>query len=216
MRVAQSQRFSQSHPCQICGGYDQAPRGQGVRCVGFQSDDGQWAYCSREEHSGGLPQNGPLDTFSHKLQGECKCGQRHSAAPVPQKGHSKEHSEIVAVYDYETFEVVRFNPKGFAQRRKDGQWGLGDIQPHLYRRAELQAADPQELVLIVEGEKDVESARGLGYLATCNPMGAGKWRDTYSQDLGGRHILVVADADAPAARSGVGMSGAWRLWRIAS
>jgi len=40
-------------------------------------------------------------------------------------------------------------------------------------------------VLIVEGEKDVEAARKLGLVATCNSGGAGKWRDEYSEMLRG-------------------------------
>lgn len=51
-----------------------------------------------------------------------------------------------------------------------------------------------------EGEKDVERARALGLVATCNPMGAGKWRSEFDEYLRGRACLVVPDAD-PTGRS---------------
>lgn len=52
-------------------------------------------------------------------------------------------------------------------------------------------------VLIVEGEKDVEAARKLGLVATCNSGGAGKWRDEYSEMLRGKRIVIITDADEP-------------------
>ena len=32
-------------------------------------------------------------------------------------------------------------------------------------------------------------------MATCNPMGAGKWQDRYSESLRGRHCLIIPDND---------------------
>jgi hypothetical protein len=56
-------------------------------------------------------------------------------------------------------------------------------------------------VLIVEGEKDVETAYRLGFpddwAATCNPMGAKKWRASYSDTLHGKRVVILPDADAP-------------------
>ncbi|MDO8750664.1 MAG: AAA family ATPase [Dehalococcoidia bacterium] len=200
MAVSSTQRFTQQRPCPVCGGWDHVPRGKGIRCYGFLSDDGAFANCTRPEHADGLQQNPSSETYAHRLQGICGCGNLHSPAPMSMNGHKPEQGQIVAVYDYCDFEVVRFEPKGFAQRRKDGQWGLGNVTPHLYRRPELLAADPQDVVLIPEGEKDVESGRSLGYVATCNPMGAGKWRESYSKDLAGRHVVVIPDNDDPGQR----------------
>jgi putative DNA primase/helicase len=58
------------------------------------------------------------------------------------------------------------------------------------------------LVFILEGEKDVESARRIGLTATCNPGGAGKWRDEYSKKLIGKKVVVIPDADDPGRRHG--------------
>src|ERR1700685_1904044 len=53
------------------------------------------------------------------------------------------------------------------------------------------------MVVIVEGEKDVLTLVGLGFVATCNPMGAGKWREEYSVQLAGKHVLIFPDNDEP-------------------
>ena len=52
-------------------------------------------------------------------------------------------------------------------------------------------------VLVCEGEKDCETARALGIVATCNAGGAGKWREEYSEHLRGKQIAIIADADEP-------------------
>jgi hypothetical protein len=112
---------------------------------------------------------------------------------------------IVATYDYQDeagclrFQVVRFHPKDFRQRRPDGRggwaWGLGGRQPVLYRLPELLAAPAGETVFVPEGEKDVGRLRALGLVATTNPMGAGKWRQHYNEALRGRRVVVLADKD---------------------
>jgi len=116
-------------------------------------------------------------------------------APVPR---------IVATYDYRNeqgeilFQVVRYEPKGFKQRRPDGKggwtWNVGGVRRVLYSLPEvLRASD----VLIVEGERDVEAARRLNFVATCNPGGAGKWREEYGESLRGKQVAIIADADEP-------------------
>jgi hypothetical protein len=75
-------RFAPSHPCPICGGHDGLGRGQGVRCFGYLDRSGRYARCTREEHAGSLPQNGD-GTYSHRLDGACRCGHAHGDAPDP-------------------------------------------------------------------------------------------------------------------------------------
>ena len=98
------------------------------------------------------------------------------------------------------FEVVRYQPKGFAQRRPDGTggwiWNLDQVRRVLYRLPEILAADPNEPVFIVEGEKDVDALRALGLAATTNPGGAGKWRSEYGESLRGRQVVALPDNDA--------------------
>lgn len=123
----------------------------------------------------------------------------------------KESRKIVATYDYRDengtllYQVVRFEPKGFLQRKPAAgggwEWKLGDTRRVLYGLPELAAASPAKRVCFVEGEKDVESARKFDLIATCNAGGAmtkpDQWRTDYSTSLRGRHVIVVPDNDAP-------------------
>lgn len=119
-----------------------------------------------------------------------------------------EQRRVVATYDYldETgtllFQVVRFEPKTFRQRRPDGRggwvWKLGDTRMVLYRLPELLAADVDQPVYVAEGEKDVDALVRVGCIATCGPQGAGKWSkvsDVAREALAGRSVIVVADRD---------------------
>ncbi len=189
-------RFNHSRRCPICSGYDGAERGTGKRCYGFLSDDGEWAHCTREEHAGSIEKNASSDTYAHKLVGSCKCGKQHDNSPVKQ---------IVATYNYSDesgellYQVVRFEPKDFCQRRSDGQgdwtWKLENVRRVPYRLRQLLAADPQATVFIVEGEKDADRLAALGLVATTNASGAGKWRDEYNEHLRGRRVCILPDND---------------------
>jgi 5S rRNA maturation endonuclease (ribonuclease M5) len=111
---------------------------------------------------------------------------------------------IVATYDYTDeagnilFQAVRYDPKKFKQRRSDGKggwiWNLDGVRLVPYNLPEVLKASS---VLVVEGEKDVETARGMGLVATTNPMGALKWKDEYSEFLRGKHVTVIPDSDEP-------------------
>lgn len=121
----------------------------------------------------------------------------------------------VANYDYTDakgeflFQVVRYEPKTFRQRRRvvkmDGasagiswEYNIKGISRVLYRLPKVAAADQ---VLIVEGEKDVESLEKLGFVATCNPGGActhaGKWLKNYTEALEGKRVVILPDNDPP-------------------
>jgi hypothetical protein len=93
---------------------------------------------------------------------------------------------IVKTYDYRDeqgvllFQVVRMEPKDFRQRvPKAGggwSWSVKNVRRLLYRLPELVTADPAKVVFLPEGEKDVGRLVSLGFVATCNPGGAGKWK----------------------------------------
>jgi hypothetical protein len=114
--------------------------------------------------------------------------------------------EITAIYDYTDenqellFQIVRFRPKAFRTRRPDGQggWilGLEGVHRVLYRLPRVIAADT---VLIVEGEKDVETAERLAlpaqWAVTCSPFGACQWQDEYSRVLAGKTVYICPDTD---------------------
>jgi hypothetical protein len=50
-------------------------------------------------------------------------------------------------------------------------------------------------VYIVEGEKDADRLASWGLVATCNPGGAGKWRDGYSGHVAGCDVVIIPDND---------------------
>ena len=94
--------------------------------------------------------------------------------------------------------VIRYDPKGFSQQRWDGSaWDQkGDKPKLLYHLPELLAA-PDRLVFLCEGEKDVDRLIALGFVATCNPRGSGKWEESYTETLKGRRVAILVDNDHP-------------------
>jgi putative DNA primase/helicase len=114
---------------------------------------------------------------------------------------------ILATYDYTDehgellFQVVRFEPKDFRQRQPDGSggwtWKLTGIRrvPFALPRV-LEVAKAGGKLAVVEGEKDCIALGQHGLVATCNPGGAGKWRDEYSRYLlGAKVVAVITDRD---------------------
>jgi hypothetical protein len=106
VNVSSQQRFTKAHPCPVCGGHKDLPRGEGRRCWGFIGDDGAWANCTRPEYAGALDVNQEAGTYAHKLAGECRCGKAHgyeAQRPKPNagtNGHKREIGEIVNTFDY--------------------------------------------------------------------------------------------------------------------
>ncbi|MCX6376250.1 MAG: phage/plasmid primase, P4 family, partial [Armatimonadetes bacterium] len=79
-------------------------------------------------------------------------------------------------------------------------WNLQGVEPTLYRLPQvIEAVCKGEVVFVVEGERDVHSLESIGLTATTNAMGAGKWRDSYSETLRGAKVAILPDAD-PAGR----------------
>jgi AAA domain len=117
----------------------------------------------------------------------------------------QQHSNIIATYNYQDvdgqplYQVVRYEPKGFKQRRRKANgawsWNLDGVRRVLYRLPELSNADPSEPVLMPEGEKDVETLRTLGLVGTTNSGGAGKWKSDYNESLRDRHVVLLPDND---------------------
>jgi hypothetical protein len=124
---------------------------------------------------------------------------------------------VKAVYSYVAedgtlrFQTVRLAPKGFYQRRPDGNGGwinnLDDVLRVLYRLPELLAASPDRAIWIAEGEEDADALAALGLVATTNVGGANApWLPRYTDVLRGRKVVLLPDNDAP---------GQDRIWGIA-
>jgi RecA/RadA recombinase len=121
---------------------------------------------------------------------------------------------IAATYPYVDeagnflFEVVRFDPKDFRQRRRarpdddpakvhDGWvWAVAGIRQVPYRLPELiEAAASERTIFIAEGEKDCDQCWRLGLPATTNAGGAGKWRSDLDAYFDGADIVIIPDYD---------------------
>lgn len=114
---------------------------------------------------------------------------------------------ILATYPYtdeagaELFQVVRFEPKDFVQRRPDGHggwiWNLKGVRLVPYHLTDVVKAIAEgRSVIITEGEKDADRGAAVGLVTTCNPMGAGKWRAEYDEHFRGADVVIIADRDA--------------------
>jgi putative DNA primase/helicase len=116
---------------------------------------------------------------------------------------------IVETYNYTDevgellFQVCRTEPKGFFQRRPsgDGRWIYEKSRRQvLYRLPEVLEAS---MVFVVEGEKDAETLRAAGFVATTNAGGANvPWLPDYTASLRGREVILIPDND-PAGRKRV-------------
>jgi hypothetical protein len=117
---------------------------------------------------------------------------------------------VKAVYDYTDengdllFQALRFEPlnapKVFRQRTNPDQkkWSIKGVRIVPFRLPELLEDLAQErTIFVVEGEKDVNTLREMGFPATCNPMGAGKWKATFNPLFKDVHVVICGDNDAP-------------------
>lgn len=128
-----------------------------------------------------------------------------SASGSQPSNKSLTFGRIIATYDYKDalgeliYQVVRYEPKNFRQRRPDPEsrdgwsWKLGSIDRMLYCLPEmLNGPDP---VVVVEGEKDVDLLRSWGFNATCNSGGAGKFTQDMANHLKDRKVVIIPDQD---------------------
>jgi putative DNA primase/helicase len=109
---------------------------------------------------------------------------------------------IVKTYDYVEesgellYQVVRYEPKDFKQRRPDSRggwiWKKGERQV-LYRIREVLESP---IVFVVEGERDADTLLSRGFVATTNAGGAkAPWLPEYTDVLRGREIILIPDND---------------------
>jgi hypothetical protein len=125
-------------------------------------------------------------------------------------GTWSKYGPVIATYDYVDesaellFQVCRTAKKQFPQRTPDRtqadgwRWTTRGVRMVPYRLPELiQSVKDGWPIYICEGEKDVHAIEAAGGVATCNPGGAGKWRDEYSEFLRDAIITVIADKDEP-------------------
>lgn len=111
---------------------------------------------------------------------------------------------IVATYDYTDeagqllYQVVRYEPKDFRQRYPDGRGGWiwkKHSRQVLYHLPEVLE---NPIIFVVEGEKDAETLRSWGFVATTNAGGANApWLPQFTGALQGREVILIPDNDQP-------------------
>ena len=122
--------------------------------------------------------------------------------PPPRK------SETVAEYVYTNpdgsprFVVIRKEDKRFLQarinRKGSREYSMKDVKRIPYRLPQLiKAIENGKTLLLVEGEKDVETAEKLGFIATTFPQGAGKSEvtDQCIEWLKDAEVVLIPDND---------------------
>jgi putative DNA primase/helicase len=121
-------------------------------------------------------------------------------------GHDKPKRRVVATYDYHdaagevVYQVVRFEPKDFRQRRPDparkGEWlwNMNGVSPVPYRLPRLLVSGACATI-ICEGEKDADAVGRLGLVTTTNHGGAGKWRPDLNRWFKSRTVFILPHND---------------------
>jgi DNA primase len=137
------------------------------------------------------------------------CGQREVIEALKAKGLWAEHpvkprSKITATYDYTDevghllYQVVRTKPKGFFQRRPDGGGGWINKKSKRQVLYHLREVVEAPIVFVMEGEKDAETLRSQGFVATTNAGGSeAPWLPEFTDALAGREVIVIPDNDKP-------------------
>lgn len=177
--------------CPYCGGTDRF-------CVWPEKDRGWCRQCEKNPDSIQLLRDLDGLTFKEAKEalGRGDNGDRPQRKPM-KLGPTEE------TYTYTNEEgnlisrVLRFKSKEFRQQKWTGsswEWGVKGIPQVLYNLPAVQAAsDP----IVVEGEKDANILMTLGFTATTNLGGAGKWRKEYSDALAGKDVVLIPDNDEP-------------------
>lgn len=195
------------------------------KCSGRRSGDRVDGHCPRPAHEDDDPS---FSYYVEKAGWACSCGKGKASELIKELGIDlgviveQVTPSVVATYAYKDehgevlYEIQRLIPKSFRQRAKDpktGEWREGKgamdgVRRLPYRLPQIKALEKGTLLLIVDGEKDVEAAWKLGVPATCISGGMANWGIRQVQDVGaGLRVSVVADKD----KDGKGRKDAQRV-----
>jgi 5S rRNA maturation endonuclease (ribonuclease M5) len=139
----------------------------------------------------GCPQKDVLDALGLSARS-------HSDEPTTNYEYHDENGTVL-------YRVVRRGSgqgKTFYQQKADGRGGwVNSMQgarrvpfglPEL-----IEAIAEDRRIYVVEGEKDVQTAKEYGLIATTNAGGAGKWGDELSSHLRDADVVIFPDNDTP-------------------
>src|SRR5262249_27419457 len=129
--------------------------------------------------------------------------------------NSAPKGRVVATYRYKDgdgallYEVLRYEPKGFSQRRLDGNggwiWSVKDYRRVVYRLPDLLKF-PDACVFVCEGEKDADRVASLDLCATT--VACGDWTPDCINTLTGRGVLILEDNDEAGGKKALGAATA--------
>jgi hypothetical protein len=183
----------------------------------------EWRYGNRGSLSIDLRKNvwhdhetdesgGCLDLITHKtgLDGPERAQWMHDRGIGNGYDQTTKRPEIVATFPYndeygkELFQVVKFEPKDFRQRRQDKtapggyRWSVKGVRRIPYRLDDL-SEKIEGRIFIAEGEKDVDTLWRHNIPATCNAGGAGKWHPELTEFFRNKtdNVVVLPDRDPP-------------------
>jgi hypothetical protein len=150
-----------------------------------------------------------MDNYTEFGRAESSPPDGPSEGKISTTKKGRRRGEPIATYDYPDasgkllYQVLRFEPKAFRQRRPDpdhsGRWinNLEGVERVPYRLDLLARLTGEGIVFVAEGEKDADRLIDLGLMATTCPMGAGKWRDQYNIHFVGKDVVILPDNDDP-------------------
>jgi len=96
------------------------------------------------------------------------------------------------------YQVLRYEPKTFRQRRPDGSgdwiYNMKGVEALPYNLHGILSR-PDKTIFIVEGEKCADKLIEMGAVATTSHGGAGKWKAELNKFFDGRRVVILPDAD---------------------
>jgi len=137
----------------------------------------------------------------------CSDGQRGEKDKQTVEVANATDENCTAQYDYLdtdgrcVYSVLRFEETGkkktfrmWHKHTETGEWiqKVKGIKRIPYQLPEIIRA---ETVYIVEGEKDVEALRSIGFTATTSPQGVGSWSEEFSVYFTGKRVIIIPDND---------------------
>ena len=161
---------------------------------------------------------GPQREDEHKEEPEAKIDWAHPVAVYSYTDAAG--SELYQVCrlrfvgaEGKTFRQRRYSPDN-PQAKQDGYvWTVpAELYVPYHLPALMDAVRAGQTVYIVEGEKDVATVERFGLAATCNPGGAKKWRESYTEFFRGADVVILPDCDT----QGNGYAGQEHAWMVAN